>query len=98
MTLIGWFQILLFLLVVLALTAPLGRFITRVFTRERTWLDPVCRPIERLIYRATGVDETHEMRWSEYAIAVLVFSVVSMVVLYLMQRVQLWLPWNPQRF
>ena len=71
---------------------------TRVFNRERTWLDPVLRPIERLIYRATGVDETHEMRWTEYAVAMLLFSVVSMLVLYLMQRVQQWLPWNPQRF
>src|SRR5260370_42141926 len=98
MTLMGWFQILLFLLVVLALTAPLGRFMTRVFTRERTWLDPVCRPIERLIYRATGVDETHEMRWTEYAVAMLLFSGVSMLLLYVMMRVQQWLPSNPQGF
>ena len=54
----------------------------RVFTRERTWLDPVLRPIERLIYRSTGVDETREMRWTEYAVALLLFSVVSMLVLY----------------
>jgi K+-transporting ATPase ATPase A chain len=98
MTLNGWFQILLFLAVVLAATAPLGRFMTRVFTRERTWLDPVCRPIERLIYRTTGVDETHEMSWTEYAVAMLLFSGVSMLVLYLLQRVQQWLPWNPQGF
>ena len=51
----------------LAVTAPLGRFMARVFARERTWLDPVLRPLERLIYRLTGVDETHEMRWTEYA-------------------------------
>ena len=98
MTLNGWFQILLFLAAVLAVTAPLGRFMTRVFNRERTWLDPVCRPIERLIYRATGVNETHEMRWAEYAVAMLLFSAVSMLVLYVMQRVQQWLPWNPQGF
>ena len=98
MTLNGWLQILLFLAVVLAVTAPLGRFMTRVFNRERTWLDPVCRPIERLIYRATGVNETHEMRWTEYAMAMLLFSAVSMLVLYVMQRVQQWLPWNPQGF
>jgi K+-transporting ATPase ATPase A chain len=94
----GWLQILLFLAVVLAVTAPLGRFLTRVFNRERTWLDPMCRPVERLIYRATGVDERHEMRWTEYAGAMLSFSVVSMVVLYLIERVQQWLPWNPQGF
>ncbi len=98
MTLNGWFQILLFLAVILAVTAPLGRFMARVFSRERTWLDPVLRPIERLIYRATGVDETREMRWTEYGAAMLLFSVVSMLVLYLMQRMQQWLPWNPQGF
>jgi potassium-transporting ATPase potassium-binding subunit len=98
MTLNGWLQILLFFAVVLAVTAPLGRFMTRVFTRERTRLDPVLRPIERLIYRLTGVDESHEMRWTEYAVAMLLFSAVSMVVLYVMQRVQQWLPWNPQGF
>src|SRR6266496_1162198 len=82
----------------LVVTAPLGRFMTRVFSRERTWLDPVLRPIERLIYRLTGVDEAREMRWTEYAVAMLLFSAVSMLVLYLMQRVQQWLPWNPQAF
>ena len=98
MTLNGWLQIGLFLLAILAVTPPLGRFMARVFSRERTWLDPVLRPIERLIYRSTGVDETREMRWTEYAVALLLFSVVSMLVLYVMQRVQQWLPWNPQGF
>ena len=98
MTLNGWLQILLFLVAILAITAPLGRFMTRVFQRERTWLDPVLRPIERLIYRSTGVDETREMRWTEYAAAMLLFSAVSMLLLYLIQRVQRWLPWNPQGF
>jgi K+-transporting ATPase ATPase A chain len=98
MTLNGWFQILLYLAVILAVTAPLGRFMTRVFNRERTWLDPILRPIERLIYRLTGVDEAREMRWTEYAVAMLLFSAVSMLMLYVMQRVQHWLPWNPQGF
>jgi len=98
MTLNGWLQIGLFLVAILAVTRPLGRFMARVFGRERTWLDPVLRPIERLIYRATGVDESREMRWTEYAGAMLLFSVVSMLLLYLIQRVQQWLPWNPQRF
>ena len=98
MTFNGWFQILLFLGAVLAVTVPLGRFMTRVFNREKTWLDPILRPIERLIYRLTGVDETREMRWTEYAAAMLLFSAVSMLVLYVMQRVQQWLPWNPQGF
>ena len=98
MTLNGWLQIGLFLLAILAVTPVLGRYMARVFNRERTWLDPVLRPIERLVYRSTGVDETREMRWTEYAMAILLFSVVSMLVLYVMQRVQQWLPWNPQGF
>ncbi len=98
MTLNGWLQILVYLAAILAVTVPLGRFMTRVFNRERTWLDAVLRPTERLIYRATGVDEAWEMRWTEYAAAMLLFSVVSMLLLYLIQRVQQWLPWNPQRF
>src|SRR5262245_12404343 len=98
MTVNGWLQILLFLAVVLAVTAPLGRFMTRVFNRQRTWLDPILGPVARVIYRLTGVDEAREMRWTEYAIAMLLFSVVSMLVLYAIQRVQQWLPWNPQGF
>jgi K+-transporting ATPase ATPase A chain len=98
MTANGWLQIGLYLLAILAVTPLIGRFMTRVFNRERTWLDPVLRPIERLIYRATGVDETREMRWTEYAVAMLLFGAVSMLVLYLLQRVQQWLPWNPQGF
>jgi K+-transporting ATPase ATPase A chain len=98
MTANGWLQIGVYLLAILAVTAPLGRFMTRVFNRKRTWLDPVLRPIERLIYRATGVDDTREMRWTEYAAAMLLFSVVSMLVLYLIQRIQQRLPWNPQGF
>ena len=97
MTTSGWLQIVMYLLVVLAITAPLGRFLTRVFQRERTLLDPVLRPVERLIYRLTGVDETREMRWTEYATAMLAFSVVSMLQLYALQRLQGRLPWNPQK-
>lgn len=97
MTANGWFQIALFFLILLAITKPVGAFMTRVFAREKTFLDPVLRPLERLIYRSTGVDENHEMDWKEYAVAMLLFSVVSMLVLYLIERVQIWLPWNPQR-
>jgi potassium-transporting ATPase potassium-binding subunit len=97
MTSNGWFQIIFFLLVVLAVTKPLGSFMTRVFNREKTMLDPVLRPIEKLVYRLTGVDETKEMRWSEYAGAMLMFSGVSMLVLYLLQRLQSHLPLNPQK-
>jgi len=97
MTVNGWFQILVFLAVVAAVTPPIGVYMVRVFERERTWLDPVLRPIERLIYRLTRVDESRAMRWTEYAVALLLFSATSMVLLYVMQRAQAFLPLNPQR-
>jgi K+-transporting ATPase ATPase A chain len=96
MTANGWLQILVFFALVLAVTKPLGVFMARVFSRERTFMDPVLRPLERLIYRLTRVDEAREMRWTEYAIAMLLFSAVSMLVLYAMQRLQGYLPFNPQ--
>jgi potassium-transporting ATPase potassium-binding subunit len=96
MTANGWFQIFFFVLVIFLITKPLGVFMTRVFAREKTFLDPVLRPIERLIYAVCGVEENREMRWTEYAFAMLLFSGVSMVVLYAMQRLQHALPWNPQ--
>ena len=98
MTANGWLQILLFLALVFLVTKPMGIFMTRVFQREKTFMDPMLRPVERLLYRVTGVDENHEMRWTEYAIAMLLFSLVSMVVLYLIQRLQGYLPFNPQKF
>jgi potassium-transporting ATPase potassium-binding subunit len=98
MTANGWFQILVYFLVILALTKPMGVFMASVFSGKRTFLDPVLRPIERLMYRVTRVDEKHEMPWTEYAAAMLLFSCVSMLLLYLIQRVQHSLPWNPQGF
>jgi len=98
MTLNGWLQIFFFLLLVFLVAKPLGIFMTRVFNREKTFMDPLLRPIERLLYRLTGVDENHEMRWTEYAIAMLLFSAVSMFVLYGFERLQAYLPFNPQKF
>jgi K+-transporting ATPase ATPase A chain len=98
MTLNGWLQILFFLLAVFLVTPLLGGFMAQVFTGRWTMLDPIVRPLERLIYRLTGVDETREMRWTQYAVSILLFSVVSMLVLYGMQRLQAVLPWNPQGF
>jgi K+-transporting ATPase ATPase A chain len=98
MTANGWFQIGFYLLVIFLLTKPVGVFMTRVFNRDKTFLDPVLRPIERVVYRLTGVDEKHEMRWTEYAIAMLLFSGVSMALLYVIERTQKWLPFNPQKF
>ena len=98
MTVNGWIQILVFLALILAVTKPMGVFLAHVFNREKTFLDPVLRPIERLLYRVTGVDEKHEMAWTEYAVSMLLFSAVSMLLLYLIQRVQGLLPFNPQKF
>src|SRR5258707_418693 len=96
MTLNGWLQIFLLCVLILLVTKPLGIFMAHVFNREKTFLDPVLRPIERLVYRLTGVTEEREMRWTEYAAAMLLFSLVSMLVLYLIQRLQGHLPFNPQ--
>jgi K+-transporting ATPase ATPase A chain len=98
MTVNGWLQILFFLALIFAVTKPLGIFMARVFNREKTFMDLVLRPVERLLYRVTAVDENHEMRSTEYAVSMLLFSVVSMLVLYLIQRVQGFLPFNPQKF
>lgn len=97
MTANGWFQIGLYVVVLFLITKPVGIFLVRVFEREKTFLDFVLRPVERLIYRICGVDESKEMRWTEYGTAMLVFSAASLILLYLMERLQLWLPWNPQK-
>ena len=98
MTANGWFQILFFLLAIFLVTKPLGVFMTRVFTREKTFLDPVLRPVEKLLYRLIRIDENHEMPWTEYTISMLVFSGVSMLLLYFIERTQRFLPYNPQKF
>jgi K+-transporting ATPase ATPase A chain len=96
MTANGWMQILLFLSLVFAVTKPLGIFMARVFNQENTFLDPLARPLEKLLYRLTGIDEQHEMPWTEYAVCMLLFSLVSMIFLYLLQRTQQFLIFNPQ--
>ncbi|HEY1923904.1 MAG TPA: potassium-transporting ATPase subunit KdpA [Candidatus Acidoferrum sp.] len=97
MTANGWFQIFFFLAVILAITKPLGVFIARVFNREKTFLDFALRPIERLIYRVCGIHEDREMRWLEYGTAMLLFSAVSMTLLYVIERTQHFLAFNPQK-
>src|SRR5271166_1118365 len=89
-------QVGLFFIVVTLVSVPLGLYMARVFAGEHTFLDPVLSPIERLIYRVCGVHPATEMTWYEYAIAMLLFSMVGMIVLYLMQRLQQFLPFNPQ--
>src|ERR1700726_1723279 len=96
MTTNGWLQIALFCVIIVALTRPFGGYMTRVFAGERTWLGPVLRPIERVIYRLCGVDETVEQHWLVYAVSMLLFSVAGFVSLYALQRLQGYLPFNPQ--
>ncbi len=99
MTINGWLQISFFLLAILLVTKPLGVFMAQASsTASGPFSTLYLRPIERLLYRLTGVDENHEMRWTEYAVAMLLFSVVPMLLLYLIQRVQGFLPLNPQKF
>src|SRR6516162_6888365 len=95
----GWFQISLFFVTVLVLTKPIGVFLWRVFERKSTWLDLVLRPSERLIYRVSGINEEKEMRWTEYGAAMLVFSGISLLLLYFIERIQSlsWLQWNAQK-
>jgi potassium-transporting ATPase potassium-binding subunit len=97
MTANGWFQIGLFLLIILAVTKPVGVYLTRVFTGEKTFLDFALRPIERLIYKICRIQDDREMRWTEYAGAMLLFSGVSMALLYVIERTQKWFPFNPQK-
>jgi potassium-transporting ATPase potassium-binding subunit len=96
MTANGWFQIILFLGLILLVTKPLGIFLYRVYEGKSTFLDPVLRPVEKLIYRVSGIDETKEMDWKGYGVAMLLFSGVSLLILYVIERTQQWLPWNPQ--
>jgi K+-transporting ATPase ATPase A chain len=96
MTANGWFQIFFFFALVLLCAKPVGIYLAHLFERERVWPDRIFRPIERLIYRLTGIDETHEMAWTEYAIVMLVFSLVTMLVTYAIERLQNLLPLNPQ--
>jgi potassium-transporting ATPase potassium-binding subunit len=96
MTANGWLQIALFCVLIIALTRPLGGYMTRVFNGERTLLRPVLHPVERAIYWLCGVDEKAEQHWLTYAVAMLLFSVAGFLSLYALQRLQGLLPFNPQ--
>jgi potassium-transporting ATPase potassium-binding subunit len=96
MTISGWIQIALFGVIVILITRPLGGYMTRVFNGERTFLSPILRPVERAVYWCCGVDEKEEQHWLTYAVAMLFFSVVGFATLYALQRLQWYLPFNPQ--
>ncbi|RPJ42848.1 MAG: potassium-transporting ATPase subunit A, partial [Chloroflexi bacterium] len=95
MTLNGWLQIIAYFAALLLLVKPLGLYMARVYQGERTFLTPVAAPLEKLIYRLSGVNPKDEMDWKVYAAAVLLFSLVGFVFLYALQRVQGFLPLNP---
>ena len=92
----GWLQFAIYSIILLATVRPVGIYLARVLEGERTWLDPVLRPFERLIYKLCGVNADKEMNWREYAFAMLGFSAVTLVLTYAIERLQAFLPFNPQ--
>ncbi len=95
MTIIGWVQILLYCAIIVAITPVLGAYMTRVFNGERTFLTPVLRPVELVLYRAAGVDEKREQGWLAYTVGMLLFHVGGFFILYALMRFQASLPFNP---
>ena len=97
MTFNGWLQIAVYSVVIIALVKPFGGYMTRVFAGERTFLSPVLRPLERLVYWLCGVDEKREQGWVTYAVAMLLFSLAGFLTLYALMRFQALLPFNPAK-
>jgi K+-transporting ATPase ATPase A chain len=98
MTFNGWLQITIFFVLILACAKPLGIYMTAVYEGRKTWLRPVLRPMELLFYKLCGVNHEEEQHWTAYAGGLLIFSLVSMLVLYAIQRLQLFFPFNPQHY
>jgi K+-transporting ATPase ATPase A chain len=98
MNIFSWLQLIFYMVVLFALVKPLGTFMARVYQGQHTFLDPVLRPVEKLIYRLCGVKPDEEMNWKIYAIAMLLFNVLGLLAVYALQRLQGFLPLNPQGF
>ena len=98
MNIFSWLQLIFYMAVLIALAKPLGLYMTRVYQGERTFLDPILRPVEKLIYRLSGVHPDEEMNWKVYAIAMLLFNVLGLLAVYAFQRLQGFLPLNPAGF
>lgn len=94
----GTIEILVYFTIVLLLTAPVGKYLARVFRGQATFISPMLRPLERLIYKISGINASHQMSWREYSIALLVFSLFGILLSYLLLRLQGYLPLNPQGF
>ena len=92
----GWLQFAIYSLILLVTVRPVGIYLALVMEGKHTWLDALLRPVERLIYKLSGVNAEQEMNWREYAFAILGFSAISMVLTYAIERLQNFLPWNPQ--
>jgi potassium-transporting ATPase potassium-binding subunit len=95
MTLVGWVQIFLYCAIIVAITPPLGAYMTRVFSGERTFLSPILQPVERAIYKTAGVDERHEQHAVTYTVGMLLFHAGGLLILYVLMRIQAVLPFNP---
>jgi K+-transporting ATPase ATPase A chain len=98
MNIFSWLQLIFYMVVLIALAKPIGAFMARVYQGEHTFLDPVMRPLEKLIYRLCGVHPDEEMNWKVYAIAMMLFNVLGLLAVYALQRLQGFLPLNPQGF
>jgi len=96
MNLYSWLQLIFYMVGLLVLAKPIGSFMAKVYQGEHTFLDPVLGPVERFVYRVSGVKSDEDMNWKTYAIAVMVFNVLGLIVVYLLQRLQGVLPLNPQ--
>ena len=98
MNITSWLQLILYMAVLIALVKPLGAYMTRVYQGDRTFLSPVLQPVEKLVYRLAGTSPDQEMDWKVYAFAMLLFNVLGLLVVYALQRLQGFLPLNPQGF
>ena len=98
MNIYSWIQLIFYMVVLLALAKPLGTFMAKVYQGEHTFLDPVFGPVEQFIYRLAGVHADEEMNWKVYAIALMLFNVLGLFVVYALQRLQGFLPLNPEGF
>jgi K+-transporting ATPase ATPase A chain len=95
----GWLQIAVFFALLLLAAKPMGLYMAQVYERKKTWLDPVLGPVERVLYRLTGVDADAEMKWTEYGLAMLIFSLATLLLTYVVERLQHAIPlWNPQHW
>ena len=94
----GYLQLLAYAVILLALVKPLGAYMARIFEGQPTFLHSIAAPVERFLYRLCGVDPAREMQWTQYALALLVFNLLGAITLYVLQRLQSFLPFNPQGF